>query len=463
MTEFLLRRRGNRTSTMVAFVVASCVLGQGPLMTGEELRLEVIEAKGEYVKLPAKDGGRLDVGSTGQLHQSNASPASASGGGSAETSRPTAFITARSDGYLVARIVGGSPLVGEAIVFEVESSKATMDREGTSVDEGDAKDAGDDKAKSNDKPDAAKSSKRKGRTQILNEKMAEIAAKRQLWWDDLIKTTRQREWPELTEDEQTAAVEKVRDKAKRWQEKYPILAPYETANFVVLSNIPPAQVYPFIAQLDKMCDVLRVLYSLPPDKPVFEGKAIVVACLQQAEFAIFERQELGNTNTGGAYGICHSSSGGDVTVCCYRGDRPDGFAHMLVHETSHGFLHRYRTPARMPNWLNEGLAEHVADLVVPGTKITERTWDQSKAVIVRSGSLSGLLTRETNIDGNQYGVSTRLVRFLIGSNRQGFIDLIDMIKAGIAYPEALNRIYGVTPDQLAIAFGVAEGMPGLRP
>ena len=37
--------------------------------------------------------------------------------------------------------------------------------------------------------------------------------------------------------------------------------------------------------------------------------------------------------------LSHLQTNGDVIISCFRGNDPNDFGQMLVHETSHGFIH----------------------------------------------------------------------------------------------------------------------------
>jgi len=53
--------------------------------------------------------------------------------------------------------------------------------------------------------------------------------------------------------------------------------------------------------------------------------------------------------------------------------------------------------------------------------------------------------------------------FLIRSNPKAYREMIEGIKSGKKWAEALKSAYGVTPPELAARFGMAIGAPGLTP
>ena len=161
-------------------------------------------------------------------------------------------------------------------------------------------------------------------------------------------------WPESeTDDQHAAALAKSRDMAKEVTSLFPGTQIHETEHFLFVSNMPPKQAGPFIASLDKMYEWMCRLYGVPRDHKVWlGGKAPIFAFIEKEQFDAFEdrffpesRQSL--RSLAYVYGLSHLSDSGEVVISCYRGNDPNDFAQMLVHETSHGFIHRYKTKARL--------------------------------------------------------------------------------------------------------------------
>ncbi len=61
-------------------------------------------------------------------------------------------------------------------------------------------------------------------------------------------------------------------------------------------------------------------------------------------------------------------------------------------------------------------------------------------------------------------MATAMVDFMIRSNPKAFRLLIDDIKSGIKWQDALKKTYKVTPEELTQKFGMTvAGIPMLRP
>jgi hypothetical protein len=163
------------------------------------------------------------------------------------------------------------------------------------------------------------------------------------------------------------------------------------------------------------------------------------------------------------HGLCHQSSDGRVIMACHRGGDADAFAHMLVHETSHGFNHRWLSPERIPNWLNEGLAEWVGTQVVPRSRQVPAKEAQARAFMQQTGSLGPDFLTAANIQPIQYGISSQLVKFLVLRDRKKFAEFVRGIKEGMTVEASLEAAFRGSLADLIAAFGGTIGVPKLQP
>jgi hypothetical protein len=268
-------------------------------------------------------------------------------------------------------------------------------------------------------------------------------------------------WPELSADEHAAEVESLEKLIAEVKEAFPALQVTATHEFIVATDIPAAQMAPYVKSLDAMHDFLCDLYGIPRGEPVWKGKCLVVAFLREQDFQAFEARFM-KVRMAGAHGLCHQSGDGRVIMACHRGDDAPAFAHMLVHETSHGFNHRWMSPQRLPNWLNEGIAEWVGTKVVPGSDQVPLKEAHALDFMRRTGTLGPeFLTRE-NIDAVQYGMASSLVKFLARDLKK-FAAFVQGIKEGTPVEESLQASYKISLADLIQAYGAAVGVPQLTP
>jgi len=293
---------------------------------------------------------------------------------------------------------------------------------------------------------------------ILDKHQAEVAASQ-----ERMRARGVAPWPDLSADEHAAEVAALEAFVEQVREAFPQLERSATHEFIVVTDIPAREIGPFVANLDSMHDFLCDLYGIPRGEPVWKGKCLVIAFRQQADFQAFEERFMRVAAPPGVHGLCHQSSDGRVIMACHQGRDLDAFAHMLVHETSHGFNHRWMSPQRLPNWLNEGLAEWVGTQVVPRSRQVPAKEVQARAFMQQTGSLGpGFLTAD-NIQPVQYGIASQLVKFLVARDRSKFAEFVRGIKEGMTAEESLQAAFKGSIDDLVAAFGGAIGVAGLKP
>jgi hypothetical protein len=270
-------------------------------------------------------------------------------------------------------------------------------------------------------------------------------------------------WPELSSAEHAAEIEALKAFAARVQKDFAGLELHETHEFLMLTDIPVVEIGPYVASLDSMHDLLCDLYGIPRGEPVWKGKCLVIAFRREEDFHAFETRFMRTTIPPGAHGLCHQASDGRVVMACHRGSDALSFAHMLVHETSHGFNHRWVSPQRLPNWLNEGLAEWVGTQVVPKSRQVPAKEARARAFMTATGTLGPDFLTATNIQPIQYGIASQLVRFLIARDRKRFADFVRGIKEGLTAEASLQAAFDGSLADLIAAFGQASGVPNLKP
>jgi hypothetical protein len=270
-------------------------------------------------------------------------------------------------------------------------------------------------------------------------------------------------WPELSAEDHAAEVESLEAFVEQVRGVFPDLRLEETHEFIVASDIPPTDLRPFLASLDSMHDLLCDLYGIPRGEPVWKGKCLVIAFRDLAAFRAFEGRFMNSEVPERTHGLCHQSSDGRVVMACHRGIAADAFAHMLVHETSHGFNHRWISPRRLPNWLNEGLAEWVGTQVVPRSRQVPLKEAEARAFMQSTGTLGPEFFTAEHIQPVQYGIASQLVRFLITRDRRKFAGFVRGIKEGLSAEESFQESFEASLADLVAAFGRGLNLPRLAP
>lgn len=200
-----------------------------------------------------------------------------------------------------------------------------------------------------------------------------------------------RAWPQLSEEEH----QRLTESEVAWTLshldavglRYRVV---ESEHYVFIAdrNLGLSDTKVSVKLLEKMYGELMDMFNLEPDEQVYAGKCTVVVIRRREDFWAYERRAY-NYDASSAAGVCHYRAQGAVQIVAYRSDDEWFFRKMLVHENVHGFLHRYRSSARVITWLNEGLAEYIANRLVPQSTVVESRRRQAH-VEIHKGDLNQL-------------------------------------------------------------------------
>lgn len=268
-------------------------------------------------------------------------------------------------------------------------------------------------------------------------------------------------WGKQTADETKQSIEKLKAFGAETNQKLGTKCTlYETQYFLFYSDLPAADAQNWAGVLDRMYLKLSLLFGIPNGENLWHGKALVLVFGREEDYLKFEIK-MHQTIAAGTAGMCHAFGSGDVHIAFYRQPNEMDFAHVLVHESVHGFLHRYRSAIDVPSWANEGLAEAIATDMVPRKGIAQSALADARGDLQSRKSLDDFFTTD-HIVAWQYPVARTLTEFMIRSNKQGYVDFINGIKDGLKWDEALKTKYGVSTDQLVNAYGNSMGVAGLK-
>jgi hypothetical protein len=285
-------------------------------------------------------------------------------------------------------------------------------------------------------------------------------------WLARLAANRVEPWPPESARDQAEALARSRKMISEVLAQLPGTRVYETDHFLFTSNMTPDEAAPYVRYLDKMYDFMCELYGVPAGTRVWlGGKAPIFAFQTEEQFVAFEAKffEVPPQESQHLYGVCHQNTRGDVVTACFRGEDPNDFGQMLVHETSHGFIHRYKTKARLPSWVNEGMADLIGAQLVPKSTAVKNKELAALVILKQRHSLGGDFFTAESIHDWQYGAASSLNRFLLETDRKSYVRFIEGMKEGLKWPVALQQAYGGTPDQLLTQYGQSIGVPDLRP
>lgn len=270
-------------------------------------------------------------------------------------------------------------------------------------------------------------------------------------------------WPELSDDD----LEKIADEQAKFIQSVQAKCPntklntYESAHFYFVSDCPASIAKECLQFLESAYKQLCRMFSLDQDEQVWMGKCPVIAFCKKVDYQRYEQ----NMSSAGR---CHMSSTGDVFITCFFDDVSTidnrwRFIGVMVHEMTHGFVHRYKARGIPPLWLNEGMSEFVSSSVVKADKQVPLKMAQGLQLMKTTQSTGHILELTNDLSVPQYGIACGLVKYLVRLKPNGVGMLIDQLKEGKSWEDALMDVYKLTPEALISGFGKINGIPNLQP
>jgi hypothetical protein len=290
----------------------------------------------------------------------------------------------------------------------------------------------------------------------------------------MIGKVRSGAWPPQTDEQRAKRVAELKtfaeDAAKKLNRPLQL---NETKYFLFFSDLPPHDARNWAGLLDRMYARLAELFAVQREtatttgsRPVrggsgdyvnvWDGKALVFVFQGADDYRRFQRV-VHDTDAGSSAGMCHCFGDGRVHIAFYRQADPLTFAHVLVHESVHGFVHRFRTPAVVPSWANEGLAEVIASELVPRPGRAREREMTAKAGLQGRAELGGMFEAK-HIEPWQYPVAETLCAYMIRQSRANYVEFIAGIKDGLTWQQSLEQRYRAPRERLAGAYRQSLGL-----
>jgi len=257
-------------------------------------------------------------------------------------------------------------------------------------------------------------------------------------------------WGQLSDETMQQGVDTLRGFAQRTQRELDMeLNLYESERFMLLTDCDEDAVQEAFVALVKSYRAVALLLGEDPDGNVFLGKCLVALFDNRVDYVRFQDQ-LHETDARGTGGLSHGFGNGHVHVAAFARSNPRQTSHILIHEFVHAYLHRYQSPRPLDDWVNEGLAEHIAHAIEPppGSSLELKS---RLALEGKQGLGEGFFDGE-NLSAWQYDIAGALTGFLLKRSKTAYPKLIASLKEGTPTGEALEHIYRMSPDELTLRF-----------
>ncbi len=223
----------------------------------------------------------------------------------------------------------------------------------------------------------------------------------------------------------------------------------ETDHFLIFTDWDKREHTFLKNNMERAYDAVCKQFNVSRRENVFAGKLPVYMFATQKEFQNFAKTRDGFDAGKGILGYFMPSQkdpNGHMAMWKpavkaqtggVKGAERD-WAATLVHEFTHAFMARYRTNARLPRWLNEGIAEVVADSQFRNPMSREWTRQYFRAGQTRVGDM---LKEKHVMTGDDYPVSQTMVETLVAANSKAFVAMVHSLKDGETWAEALKKHY----------------------
>jgi hypothetical protein len=238
------------------------------------------------------------------------------------------------------------------------------------------------------------------------------------------------------------------------QHVYRDLERVETEHFLIFTDFPRPIRDELGPQCEAMFEALRRRFGIPRGERVFLAKCPVFCWWNRARFDRFALLYDGyqGTNTIG-YTRSNPETGHVHLSLLLQGrsrDDLERFAGTLVHEGTHAFLHRLYSTRLIPHWVNEGLAELVAEEVLGDAYFAAEKADLLERQFVRrEWPIMSMLVRGGPIDIPEYPLAHSVIRYLERLGAGKLARFIKALKDGQDIPGALATAYeGLTLSDL---------------
>jgi hypothetical protein len=228
----------------------------------------------------------------------------------------------------------------------------------------------------------------------------------------------------------------------------------ESEHFLIFTDFHARDRAKLIEWCESMYAALAGRFHLAPNEPLFLAKCPVFAFQSPPRFRRFARYFDGFDGVD-ALGYTRSiEANGHVHIVLLRQGRKredvERFACTLVHEGTHGFIHRLFSSRLIPHWVNEGLAELTAAGVLGDRCPAKENAALLSKQFARYGwPIQDLLARAGPLEVYEYPVAHSVIAYLESRGGDRLTAFIRALKRGDTVEAALGGAFdGLTPARL---------------
>lgn len=229
---------------------------------------------------------------------------------------------------------------------------------------------------------------------------------------------------------------------------------YAHPDVLFYSDLPESTARSLLVGVRATDAQLRQWFAIPKDGDHFRGKLVMIVCREHESMnriagAIFGRGDHPKEQAG-----FFQSAGARSYLIMWRFPDALKLGATIAHEYAHAFLHRYRSPAPLPLWLDEGFADFVASRMLQDSPVDRERRPVGEWFVRRGGPVDDVFSIECMHEGwpgprlANYGISYLAVRGLMDAAPNETLRFIRAVKEGIPWEKALQQELGLTRAQL---------------
>ncbi|MBI5725761.1 MAG: hypothetical protein HZA50_17510 [Planctomycetes bacterium] len=260
-----------------------------------------------------------------------------------------------------------------------------------------------------------------------------------------------------------ATIRIFRETAEDWAEKAkkfaPILHLIETQHFLIYSAWEKNQDKGMSEAIENMYRVLCQQFVVDAKDQYWAGKLPIFVMATKEQFTTFTN-EIDKVKRPDSAGYCGATSKGFAYIVTSQVKDINFFYELVIHESTHAFLNRYKTNVLIVTWINEGIADYMAATLVPNSIAHNRYIDAARMAIAEKKDVQ-FVFREVK-GAFAYGIAQSLIRYLIQRDGKAFLKFIKLMKEGKTDDEALKEAYKLTKEQLVAEWNKAAAANAIK-
>lgn len=267
-------------------------------------------------------------------------------------------------------------------------------------------------------------------------------------------------WPQATPRMRSESIARQRAEAEELLDENGLesFVLIDSDTFLMCTDLMPLEAATVVEDLESMFDDLGAPLELPTGGELFPTKMVLIVCATVEHYQTLETALFGSSSRSNALANCHAY-GPRVSVLIHHDSNEQTFLARLARQVMIAALHLHGSPAPLPRWLSEGLADHVAAEIASDSMLDVQLRTRGLSYIRGGGDPLSILeqvdvppeaqARWTDLEAPDRGVSRLVCSLMIEQNPSGFARWIRSVKSGAPWRKELEDRYGASLEQIA--------------